>query len=220
MEIIFDFLRQLKQNNNREWFHANKGFYKSALAEFEILLNKLIPEIRKLDPKIGPLMPKECIFRIYRDVRFGKDKSPYKTNFGAAISPGGRKGKYAGYYIHLEPDGCFLAGGVFHPQPDVLKAIRQEIYFNAAGLKKIIQKKDFIQYFDELKGEKLKRPPKGFVADFADVDLLKYKDYLVVHGMEDELLLSGKFLDHALHVCSSIKTLNDFLNNAINMTED
>src|SRR5512136_197267 len=131
-KVILSFLEQLQENNNREWFQVNKILYEKAKAEFEEFINSLIPAIAKFDDSVRHVTAKDCIFRIFRDVRFAKDKSPYKTNFGAFMSKGGRKSHGPGYYFHLSPEECFLSGGVWMPAPDVMKKIRQEIYYNIA----------------------------------------------------------------------------------------
>ena len=138
---IINFLKDLEQNNNREWFQANKVHYDTAKAEFETFINSLIPAIAKFDDSVKLITAKECIFRIFRDVRFAKDKSPYKTNFGAFIAKGGRKNHGPGYYFHLQPGECFLSGGVWMPSPDIMKKIRQEIFDKLA-------RKNAIKLFD------------------------------------------------------------------------
>ena len=134
---ILLFLNELKNNNNRDWFHANKPKYNEAKVEFENYINNLIPEIGKFDNEIKHLEAKECIFRIFRDVRFSKDKSPYKPNFGAYIVKGGKKSGNAGYYLHIEPENSFLGGGIYMPPSNILKAIRIEIYENIDEFKSI-----------------------------------------------------------------------------------
>ncbi|MCB0804561.1 MAG: DUF2461 domain-containing protein [Bacteroidales bacterium] len=215
MEKILSFLKDLKANNNREWFTANKKKYESARKTFEDLLNRLIPEIQKIDPSIGTPTAKECMFRIYRDVRFSKDKSPYKTNMGAYIAQGGRKGMHAGYYLHLEPGGSFLAGGVHMPPGDVLKKLRHEIMYNIDEFKSIIENPEFKKHFEEFYGEKLSRPPQGFPADFPEIDLLKYKSYTVVNSFDAAVLNQDQFIKHAISVYSSLYPFNRFLNRGL-----
>ena len=132
------FLSALKKNNNKEWFEANRKEYETSKKWFEELFENLISGISKLDKGVADLKPKDCLFRINRDVRFGKDKSPYKSNFGAAIAQGGRKSPFGGYYIHIEPGASFIAGGIHMPESEVLKNIRQEIDYNFKDFKKII----------------------------------------------------------------------------------
>ena len=149
MEKILDFLKDLDKNNNREWFHANKPYYNEAKSEFESYVNQLIPEIQNLDKKIGELSVKNSLFRIYRDVRFSKDKSPYKTNMGAYFSKGGRKLGNAGYYIHVQPGNSFIGGGIYMPPSDILKKLRTEIYNFSEDYIKIVTNKNFIKTFKE-----------------------------------------------------------------------
>jgi len=209
------FLEQLEKHNNRVWFHENKKQYETAKKEIENFINELIPEVKKFDNEIDILSAKECMFRIYRDVRFSKNKLPYKTNFGAFIAKGGRKGGNAGYYLHIEPRKSFLGGGVYMPDPDSLKAIRQEIYYNHTEFKKIINNKIFKKNFNILEGEKLKRPPKDFPAGFPDIELLKYKSYVVLHGITDEDIKSANFFKYILIIFKAMYPLNCFLNRAL-----
>jgi len=214
MRLVLDFLRELKENNNREWFNNNRKLYKNAKENFETLLNKLIPAVYSFDPKIGALTTKECIFRIFRDVRFSKDKSPYKTNFGGFISRGGRKGGYAGYYVHIEPGKSFLGGGIYMPFADRLKTLRKEIYYNADEFKRIINDNTFKKYFKNIEGEKLKRPPKDFPPEFPDIDLLKYKSYVVLYEMADDKLLVKDFNRDAIIIFKAMYPFNMFINMA------
>ncbi|MCW8815294.1 MAG: DUF2461 domain-containing protein, partial [Chlorobium sp.] len=152
---VIDFLVRLHENNNREWFLAHKEDYERSRMAFEASIGMLIPVIRGIDSEVDVISPKECIFRIFRDVRFSRDKSPYKTNFGAFIAKGGRKSPYAGYYLHIEPGASFVGGGVYMPESHYLKAIRNGIFENAEEYKTIIQREDFRRYFDGMFGEKL-----------------------------------------------------------------
>ncbi|MBK8806523.1 MAG: DUF2461 domain-containing protein [Bacteroidales bacterium] len=136
MKLVYDFLKQLCINNNRDWFTANKDFFEQAKLEFKDFVEKLIPQIVAFDDTVKDVKSTECIFRIYKDVRFSKDKTPYKTNMGAFITPEGRKSCNAGYYIHIEPDNSFTAGGIYMPPSDKLLKIRQSIYSNPSEFKK------------------------------------------------------------------------------------
>ena len=210
-----DFLEKLKANNNREWFQANKRLYDDAKGEFEQLIAMLIPVVRGIDSGVDVVNPKECLFRIFRDVRFSKDKSPYKANFGAFIAKGGRKSPYAGYYLHIEQGASFVGGGAYMPESHCLKAIRTEIFENAEEYKTIITSDDFRKYFGEMFGEKLKTAPKGFPKDFADIDLLKNKHYAVAHRVEDGFWFSDTLVEKVTEIFSVLYVLNKFLNNAI-----
>lgn len=190
MKKILHFLRAIKSNNNKDWFDKNKEQYLEAKAEYEILIDSLIKGIHKFDKKIASdLKGKDCTFRIYKDVRFSKDKTPYKSNFGASINPGGKKSLVAGYYLHIEPGASFLAGGVYMPEPEMLNAIRQEIDYNSAAFLKILKSASFKKYFKGLDEEgKLKTAPKGFEKDHPQVEILKNKHFVVSYKISDKML--------------------------------
>ena len=134
MDEILNFLKDLEANNTREWFDQNKDRYDKTRRQFLAVAEILIHEIRKFDEEIPLLNPKDCVFRIFRDVRFSKDKSPFKSNYGCFIARGGKKSGFAGYYLHIQPGECFISGGIYMPSPEHLQAIRQEIYYHAPGL--------------------------------------------------------------------------------------
>ncbi len=215
MKNILDFLTTLKSNNNREWFNANKSLYIEAKDTFEEFINGIIPKINKFDPEIGSITAKDCVFRIYRDVRFSKDKSPYKTNMGGFMAKGGRKGGFAGYYIHIDPEQSFIAGGNHMPPPDKLKKLRQEIMYNVDQFKAIINKPSFKKAFTKIDGEKLSRPPKDFPADFPDIDLLKFKSYVVMHNFDSNEMLNKDYESYVLKIFKEMYPLNQFLNKAM-----
>jgi uncharacterized protein (TIGR02453 family) len=212
--LILDFLIDLKNNNNRDWFQANRHKYEKARGIFEDFVNELIPEIRSFDPGIGMITAKDCAFRIYRDVRFSSDKSPYKPNMGAYIARGGKSSAMAGYYVHIEPGASFLAGGMYMPQPDVLKRIRDEIFYQPEEFKAIISGKKFRQYFSSgfMEEDKLKKPPKGYSPDFADIELLKYKSYAVMHPVTDQMVADAGYPGYAREAFRALYPLNAFFN--------
>ena len=213
---IIPFLKELKENNNREWFKANKTQYDSAKLEMESLINTIIPGIAKFDPSVKFVTAKESLFRIFRDVRFAKDKSPYKTNFGAWISKLGRKSSGPGYYIHLQPGESFLAAGVYMPDAGELKKIRQEILYNIEEFNKILADKKLSKYIkglDEM--DKLKRPPKDFPADFPDIEILKNKHFIVSSMLSDKQIQLSHFPDDTLKIFQSMKPFNGFLERAL-----
>ena len=212
---VVEFLEALSKNNNRDWFQANKKQHDTARKEVEQFVDDLIPRIRKMDPRIGPLTSKQTMFRIYRDIRFSKDKTPYKTYFGAFIAPGGRKSEQAGYYMHISADDCFIGGGSHRPMGENLKQIRFEIFNHADEFKKIISNKKFKDTFKILQGEQLKRPPTGFPKDFPDMDLLKHKDFTVFQTIGKETVTSDDFDDYVYDVFKTMKPFNDFLNRAL-----
>lgn len=214
-KVVFEFLNELNKNNNRDWFNENKKMYEAARTEVEQFVDHLIPEIRKIDPVIGNLTAKQTMFRIYRDIRFSKDKTPYKTYFGAFVAPGGRKSEKAGYYMHLSADECFLGGGSHLPKGENIKKIRSEIYYNAPEFNHIIINTKFKDAFGELKGERLSRPPAGFPKDFEDIELLKLKEFTVFQVVNEAQALNPDFGNYTLEVFKTMKPLVNFLNRAL-----
>jgi len=189
LSLVLKFLSGLKRHNNRKWFEKHRAEYEAAKQIFEEFVFDLIQSIGRFDSSITHIEPKHCIFRIHRDVRFSKDKKPYKTNFGAAIAQGGRKSAAASYYIHIEPGASMLGGGVYRPEPDTLFAIRNAIAKEPKTLQRILSDKKFKSYFGALWTETLSRPPKGFDPDHPAVDLLKYKSYVAVRSLKDNEIL-------------------------------
>jgi uncharacterized protein (TIGR02453 family) len=215
-KIAIDFLNLLKENNNREWFMENKNRYEAIKDDLLKMLGRLIPEIAGFFPDVATIAPKDCIFRIYRDVRFSNNKLPYKTHIGAFISKAGRKGNQPGFYIHIEPGQSFLAGGLYMPPPELLKAVRNEIYFNSSQFKAIISQPDFLKYFGGLdQFDKLTRPPKGFTADWPDIEFLKYRSYVVTHNLVEDQLNSPDYFRYTVDVFHAMSPLNNFLKNAL-----
>jgi uncharacterized protein (TIGR02453 family) len=213
---ILDFLTRLQENNNREWFHANKGLYDEAKAEFEAFVNSLIPAIANFDDSVKFMTAKECIFRIFRDVRFSKDKSPYKTNFGAFMAKGGRKNHGPGYYFHIQPGECFLSGGVWMPDPETMKKIRQEIYYNIDEFKQILNDRNFVKYFSGIdEWDKQKTAPREYPKDFPDIDLLKNRSFTVSHAIDPVLIHSDGLFDYAIKVYKVMQPYNAFLAKAV-----
>lgn len=211
------FLYDLRKNNDRDWFNQNKSRYKKVRQEFVKFVDELIQAVSEFDPAIGHQTAKNCVFRIYRDVRFSNDKSPYKTNFGAHITGASDKSELhskAGYYIHIEPGKSFLAGGAYQPTGKWMKAIRQEIDENADGLKKIIHSKSFKNTFGEMEGEKLKTSPRDYSIDHPEIELLRYKSFLATHSLADEKVLSSDFLSYCKHVFKVLYPFDQFLNEA------
>lgn len=210
------FLSAIKKNNNREWFLANKKEYDAAKSDFIEFVQQLITGIAAFDKRVAGLEAKNCVFRINRDVRFSHDKSPYKTNMGASISPGGKKSPAAGYYFHVEPGDSFVAGGMFQPEPDKLKVVREDILYEPDEFKKIIGSKDFKKHYSKLWDEgKLKTAPKGFDKEHPDIELVKFKSYIVLKNISDKEVLDKNMLKNALEAYKALKPMNDFLNKSI-----
>jgi uncharacterized protein (TIGR02453 family) len=211
-----DFLRSLKENNNREWFNANKPAYEQAKADVEQLVAQLIPRLAKFDSSIGQLNAKDCLFRIYRDVRFSPNKEPYKTNMGAYITGGGKKSTMCGYYLHIEPeDQSFLGGGAYMLPTPQIKMVRQEIDYHTPEFLAIIQHPDFITQFNQLDDYKLKTAPKGYPKDHPHISLLQYTSYVASHQFTNALVTHPGFLDQIEAACRALKPLNEFLNRAM-----
>ena len=210
-ELIYHFLIDLKFNNNRNWFKENEERYKKARQEFIRFINQLIVELKKMDKSIDVESAKDCLFRINRDVRFSKNKEPYKTNFGAVIAPGGKKSNYGGYYVHIEPDNSFLGGGVYMPAPSDLKAIRQSIFEDSKRIKAVLNNSTFKQYFNGFEGDRLKTAPKGFPKDFEDIGLLQPKHYAVIHRTDEQFWKENP-MQNSMKVFKALYPLNRYLN--------
>jgi len=221
MKKILDFLVLLKSNNNREWFLANKKQYEEAKNELLNLVETLINGLGKFEPEIATLEPKKCIFRINKDIRFSKDKSPYKTNMGAYFSAEGKKSNLAGYYVHIEPDNCFIAGGCYGPEAPVLKSIRQEIDYNLKDFNAILTHKNFVKTFGELEQTmKTKTMPKGYTADNEAAEHLKLKSFIATKNMSDKEVANKDFPTHILASFQALHPFIQFLNEAIKNTEN
>lgn len=210
------FLRQLRKNNNKPWFDAHRSEYEAAREDFARFIQQLIDTHGKKDPGIRNLLAKGCMFRINRDVRFSKDKSPYKTNFGASINMGGKQAVHsAGYYFHLEPGGSFTGGGIWMPPADVLGRIRQEVDYNLDEFKSIIQSRSFRSVYGGLADDpeyKLVRVPKGYETDNPAAEYLKYKSYIASLSISDEELTSPQLLKKTLKAFEALQPLLQFLN--------
>lgn len=216
---VLEFLQELEQHNNRDWFQENKARYDSIKTEMERFVDEeIILQLAQDDPQLENVNAKQCMFRIYRDVRFSKNKLPYKTALGVFIGPAGRKSP-AGYYLHIEPGKSFVGGGAYRPEASVLKAIRNEIYFHPQDIKKIVNEPSFVDLFGDLKGERLKRPPKGFPADFHEMEFLKLKDFTVMHPIPDEVVCRDDFGKEVGALFRRMKPLNDFIYRSIENME-
>lgn len=216
MKTTLSFLRQLKENNDRDWFHANKKEYEEARAELSALVAGLIQGIGSFDPDILSLQPKDCMFRINRDIRFSNDKSPYKTNMGAVIAPGGKKSRLSCYYIHIDPEACFLAGGIYMPENLLLQAVRQEIDYNLEEFERILKRPSFMKYFKALNDEgRLKTSPKGYASDNPAIEYLRNKSFTVSSLVEDKTVLAPNFSGKVVTVFRELYPLNQFFNRAI-----
>ncbi len=219
MRVVLDFLNNLQNNNNREWFEAHRAEYLNAKNTFEAFAEKLIAGISEFDISIRNISVSNCTYRIYRDIRFSGDKTPYKTHMGAFVSPHGKKGGYSGYYFHIEAHnsdyigGNILSAGVYRPEPKVLKSIREEIMLNGLVFQKAILSagSDFV--LDN--SAKLKKVPFGFPADYQYSDYFRYKNYFLTQYVGDEFFLSDQLLENTLKEFEKTLPFNNLLNRAI-----
>lgn len=213
------FLKNLAKNNHKEWFDANRKNYDAAKQDFSVLVQKLIEQHGKKDSEIASLLAKDCIFRINRDVRFSKDKSPYKINMGASINRGGKKSIFAGYYVHCEPGNqSFVGGGLWMPEAAVLKKVRQEIDYGADEFKKILHHKNFAGYYKDLdkSGDlSLSRPPKGYDDENPAIDYIKLKSFIALRPLTDAEMQSKELTKIILKGFEALQPLLQFINRAI-----
>ena len=219
MESILSFLKTLAQNNNRDWFNAHKNRYKEALEIFRGFAAEMLEGISTFDPSVGNLEPRDTIFRIYKDVRFSKDKDPYKTHFGCWMAKGGRKSTDAGYYFHLESGKSFMAAGVWMPPKEQLKLIRQEILYNPDSFLKLINTSAMDEHYERGgKEDMLKKGPVGFPKDFSHMEELKYKHYIWSRSYSDSAIQSGSFVSSVVEDYKGLFPLVTYLNHAMSFT--
>ena len=217
-QTTIKFLKELKKNNNKSWFDVNRKFYEAAKEDFADFIQQVIDLHSKKDPSINNLLAKDCLFRINRDVRFAKDKSPYKSNMGASINQGGKKSTLAGYYFHLEPGQGFAGGGIWMPMPEDLKKVRQEIDYNYSHFKKIISSKKFKAMYGDLSNEapyKLSRVPKGYEPDNPAAEYLKLKSFVAMVSLKDTDLTAKDLVKKTAAAFEALQPLIEFINAAI-----
>lgn len=211
----FEFLKNLALNNHKEWMDAHRKEYETAKEDFKIVVSAIINGLQEIGMDTTALTASNCIFRMNRDIRFAIDKSPYKTNFGAAFSPHGRKAQEPGYYLHVEPGKSFVGGGMWMPDAAQLKKIRQEIDYNFADFQIIISDKKFKSLFHQIEGPKLIRAPKNYAADHPALEYLKLKSYTVGVALTDAQLCKKDAVEKVLEVFRTMKPFIDFLNTAL-----
>ncbi|MDR1054578.1 MAG: DUF2461 domain-containing protein [Prevotellaceae bacterium] len=211
-----EFLKDLKENNNREWFAVNKQRYEKGRADVEALVSGLFEAINEFDSEIGYPDPKKCLFRIYRDTRFSKDKEPYKVNMGAVLCAEEYKKSWthADYYVHVEPGKCFLSCGLYMPAPNVLKAVRTAIYEDYDTLYCIMHNPSFVKIFGDFcrEDDTLQRAPTGFDRDHPSAEYLKLKHFYVFSYITDKEICSNSFIKQAVKILKAAKPLKDWLN--------
>ncbi|NMM47175.1 DUF2461 domain-containing protein [Marinigracilibium pacificum] len=205
MKKTLRFLSDLENNNNKDWFEENRSRYKEARQEFIQFITEVITGLAEKDPSLQQIVdPKKCVFRINRDIRFSKDKTPYKTNFAAAFSEEGKAVHQPGFYISIKPGNSMVGGGIWLPEPQRLQAIRQEIDYNGDELKKIINNPDFKNTFGQMEGERLKNPPKGYDKENPQIELLKYKSFVASTTLDDKDLTSDDIKNKTISVLEKL----------------
>ena len=209
----FEFLKILKKNNDRDWFNKNKEKYLQQQLSIEIFAEGLLHELNSHDV-IETLSGKKSLYRIYRDTRFSKDKTPYKINYSGSFSRAGKQ-RRGSYYFHLQPGNSFVAGGFWGPNAQDLKRIRDDIAFDAAPIRKIIKSKQFVSTFATLQGEQLKTVPRGFDPNSDAIDLLRYKQFLLIAKFTDEDVLSGSFVKQASQVFKNMRPFLDYMSEVL-----
>ncbi|MFT4018747.1 MAG: DUF2461 domain-containing protein [Agriterribacter sp.] len=217
-QSTIQFLKSLAKNNNKPWFDANRPKYETAKKDFENFIQELIDAYGKKDASVASLAAKECMFRINRDIRFSKDKTPYKKNFAASINRGGKKSIFAGYYFHLEPGNSFIGGGIWMPMPAETQKIRQEIDYCFDEFKKIITAKKFTAVYKTLDQDpalRLANVPKGYTKDNPAADYLKYKSWIAMQPFTDAELASKDLVKKSVEAFVALQPLIEFLNRAI-----
>jgi uncharacterized protein (TIGR02453 family) len=210
-----DFLRDLATNNTKDWFDNHRADYDAARKDFESFVDQLRVALLPVVPQLEGQRAKDLTFRLFRDVRFSRDKRPYKENFGAYYTRAGKKAPDAGYYLHLEPGKSFLAAGLWMPEGPVLKAVRQEIDYNLEEFRGIVEDRAHKKIFQKLEGESLKTPPQGYAADHPGIDYLKRKSFMATNYVSDELFSSKDAVKKCAAIFEKGRPLVDFLNRAV-----
>ena len=212
---ILKYLRQLAKNNSREWFQDHKQEYDAIRADFEQGVQQAIVKIASFDPTVAHLSVKDCTYRFYRDTRFSEDKSPYKRHFGAYVAAHGKKAFHGGYYLHVQPGECMIAGGAYCLPSNILKAVRQSIVDSTEEFRSIVEEPEFKRLFPVFGMERLKTLPAGFPRDYPFPEYLRPKDYSVFTCVSDDFLRQDDWLDQTLDVFRKMKPFIDFINYTI-----
>lgn len=212
---LLQFLTELSQNNHKEWFETNRTRYQDLREQFTATMTDLHAELLKFDDNMQKVNPKGSLFRINRDIRFSKDKTPYKIHFSSYFAEGGTQSELAGYYVHIQPNNSFVGGGMYAPQPADIKKIRQEIDYNSEEFLQIISQADFKEYFQVLQGEKLKNVPKEYDKEHPLGEYLKMKGFFVATNLDDKLVCSQDFIPQVSKIFKAMHPLNTFLNRSV-----
>ncbi len=218
LPTTIEFLNDLKSNNSKSWFDLNRKRYDKVKADYISLAGNILGQMKKLDPSLEMVETKECVFRINRDIRFSADKSPYKTNLGIALHPGGKKFNLAAYYLHIEPGHSFIGGGLWMPEAPLLSKVRKEIHYFYHDLVEILNNPLYKKTYGSLdieEGQKLSRPPKGYEAEDPAIEFLKLKSFTASTPLSDEMLTSDKLIPHIIDRFTILKPLIGFINRGL-----
>ena len=221
--FTLEFFKELRQNNHKEWFDQNRKRYEKVKADYLNLAGNILEEMKKVDESLDILSPKDCTFRINKDIRFSKDKTPYKTNLGIALHPFGKKMQLAAYYIHLEEGQSFVGGGLWMPEAPLLVKLRKEINYFYQDLEGILSDPNFIKTYGELDvdpGQKLIRPPKGYEAENPAIEFLKLKSFTASRKIPDNMLTSEKLIPFVKESLTTLKPMISFVNRGLMSDDD
>lgn len=221
-KATIDFMTELRENNDREWFHANKARYENVKKDYKSLVSKLLTAMKKHDASLATVTEKDCTFRINRDIRFSKDKSPYKTNLGIGMSTHGKRSGMGEYYVHIEPGGKgFLGGGIYMPTPEQMARIRKEMDVFGEDLDAIIAAPEFKKHYGDVEREMvLTRPPKGYSADHPHIEYLKLKSYIAITPLPDALYTDAKLVDYVVERLKALSPFLHYLNRGLTAEEE
>ena len=210
MKELLDYYLRLSQNNCKPWFDAHRDEYEKSKKQLEVLAEQFISEVALFDSRCQGLQPKDCIYRIYRDIRFSPDKSPYKTYFSACFGRGGRRCRSFAHYVHLQPGNSMVGGGVWMPDKDKLCAMRSLIDAEPEEFSRIVNAPAFTSRF-HFESDSLKRVPKDFPSDHPLGEYLKMKEYLVVMRIDDNYFSTPDWPEKVNDDLKALKPLKDFL---------
>ena len=213
--LVLRFLARIAVHNDREWMAAHRAEYDEARAAFEDLTADLIRALAEVDPAVAPLTVHDCTYRFYRDTRFSPDKSPYKRHMGAYVNPRGKKSPHGGYYLHLQPGACEIAGGAYCLEPKLLRAVRESVVDRTDEFRAIVEGERFRTLFPVIGLDRVKTLPKGFPRDFPWPDYIRCKDYCVGHAVPDAFFDQPDWMERAVDEFRVMKPFLDFVNDTV-----
>lgn len=218
LQRVWNFLVELSEHNNKPWFDAHKSMYQDALADAQVFSEALITGISKFDKSVSGLTVKDCTYRIYRDLRFSLDKTPYKTHWGVYVCPQGKKSGNAGYYVHIEPGATsMLVSGLYMPSPESLKSVREEIMCNGSYFDAAVKAS---QGFSLDWNSALKRIPRGWNAEDEYSEYYKLKDFSLIKPVTRENILNDSFLEYAIAEFEKTYEFNVILNRCVSYARE